>query len=435
MTGNKELFQRRQDAVPKAVFNVSEIFAAKAENATITDVDGKEYIDFAGGIGVMNVGHSHPRVVEAVREQAEKFMHTCFHIVQYEGYVHLAERLMKLTPGSFEKQCAFFNSGAEAVENAIKVARYATGRQGVIAFENGFHGRTLLAMSLTSKVKPYKFGFGPFAPEIYRMPFPYPYRDPDAGDPEYGMKRAESLRDFFISHVAPENTACLIAEPITGEGGFIVPPAEYFGRLKEICEEFGIVFIADEVQSGIGRTGKMFAMEHFGVEADITITAKSLAAGMPLSAIIGRKELLDAPHIGGIGGTYGGNPVCCAAANAVLDIFEEEDLLEKSESLGRRLKQMFESWREKFEIIGEVRGLGPMLALELVKNRMTREPAAAEAKDLTAICRDKGLVLLSCGNFGNVIRTLMPLTISDDELTRGLDILEEGLAEVNSRII
>jgi 4-aminobutyrate aminotransferase/(S)-3-amino-2-methylpropionate transaminase len=434
MEGNKELFARRRSAVPGAVFNVSRTFAAMARNATVIDVEGNEYIDFAGGIGVMNVGHSHPKVVKAVQDQASQLMHSCFHIVQYEQYVRLAERLMSLTPGSFDKMCAFFNSGAEAVENAVKVARYATGRQGVIAFENGFHGRTLLAMSLTGKVKPYKFGFGPFAPEIYRMPYPYPYRDADAGDPDYGLKRAESLRDFFIGNVAPENTACLIVEPITGEGGFIVPPEEYFGRLKEICEEFGVVFIADEVQSGIGRTGKMFAMQHFGVEADITVTAKSLAAGMPLSAIVGRKELLEAPHVGGLGGTYGGNPVCCAAANAVLDIFEEENLLETSESLGRRLRQLFESWTEKFEIIGEVRGLGPMLALELVRDRRSKEPAAAEAKELTSICHENGLILLACGNFGNVIRTLMPLTISDDELERGLSILEKGLEQVDAKV-
>lgn len=435
MSGNLELFQRRQVAVPQGVSNMSQTYAAKAENATITDVEGNEYIDFAGGIGVMNVGHCHPKVVKAIQDQAAELTHSCFHIVQYESYVRLAERLNKLTPGSFEKQCAFFNSGAEAVENAIKISRYATGRQGVIAFENGFHGRTLLAMSLTSKVKPYKFGFGPFAPEIYRFPYPYPYRDCDAGGSDYGVRRAEALRDFFISNVAPENVACLIAEPLTGEGGFIVPPDGYFNRLQEICKEFGIVFIADEVQTGIGRTGKMFAMEHYGVEADMTLTAKSLGGGMPISAVVGRKEIMQAPHVGGLGGTYGGNPVCCAAANAVLDIFEEEGLIEKSAALGEKLKETFDSWAEKYQIVGEVRGLGPMLAIELVKDRMSKEPATAEAKELTAICHKKGLILLSCGNFGNVIRTLMPLTITGEELERGLSILEEGLAEVNSKIV
>jgi 4-aminobutyrate aminotransferase / (S)-3-amino-2-methylpropionate transaminase / 5-aminovalerate transaminase len=422
----------RSTFVPQGPFNVTPYFVEKARGAVVYDVDGREFIDFAGGIGVMNVGHSHPKVVAAIKQQADKYTHTCFHIFMYEPYIKLAERLCALTPGSFDKMAMFANSGAEAVENTVKVARHFTKRQAVIAFETGFHGRTYLAMTLTSKNMPYKFGFGPFMPEVYRMPYAYCYRCSfGLKYPSCGVACADYLKDFFISHISAESTAALIVEPITGEGGFVTPPPEYFPKLIQICRDNGIVFVADEIQTGMGRTGKMFAMEHWGVEPDLVTVAKSLAAGMPLSAVVGRKEMMNAPQVGGLGGTYGGNPVCCQAALAVLDIFEEENLLATAESLGRKLKQRFDAFQKSFEIIGEVRGKGPMLALELVKDRETKEPAAAEAKALVKYCHEKGLVILSCGNFGNVIRTLMPLVITDEQLERGLAIMEEGLSSLS----
>jgi 4-aminobutyrate aminotransferase/(S)-3-amino-2-methylpropionate transaminase len=429
MTMSANLKEVRETFVPQGPSNVTPFFAKSAKGAVIYDVEGRELIDFAGGIGVMNVGHSHPKVVAAIKDQAEKFTHTCFHIVMYEGYVRLAEKLCGIVPGSFPKMAVFTNSGAEAVENAIKVARHYTNRAGIITFENSFHGRTYLAMTLTSKVKPYKFGFGPFMSDVYRMPYAYCYRCP------FGLKYpgcdtacADHLKDFFIGNVAAENTAALIIEPVQGEGGFVTPPPEYFPKIRKICRDNGIVFIADEIQSGMGRTGKMFALEHWDMDADLVTVAKSLAAGMPLSAVVGRNEMMNAPQSGGLGGTYGGNPVSCRAALAVLEIFEEENLVQRSEALGKKIRARFDEFQKKFEIIGDVRGLGPMLALELVKDRHTKEPAAAEAKALVKFCYEKGLILLSCGNFGNVIRTLMPLVITDEQLQRGLSIMEEGLA-------
>jgi 4-aminobutyrate aminotransferase/(S)-3-amino-2-methylpropionate transaminase len=396
--------------------------------ARLYDVEGREYIDFAGGIAVMNVGHSHPKVVAAIQEQARKLTHTCFMVLPYEPAVLLAEKLAQAVPGRFPKSAVFVNSGAEAVENAVKVARYHSKRQAVIAFENAFHGRTLLTMSLTSKIKPYKFGFGPFAPEVYRMPFAYCYRCPfQLRYPQCETACADFLREFFLTHVAAENTAALIVEPIQGEGGFVTPPPEYFPKLKAICEEFGVLFIADEIQTGMGRTGTLFAMEHWNVEADITTVAKSLAAGMPLGAVVGKKEIMDSVHPGGLGGTYGGNPVACAAALAVFDVIETEDLLDRARRLGEKLRRRLDEMHGRFQCIGEVRGLGPMLALELVKDRETKEPAPDAAKRLTDYCFDRGLVLLSCGTFGNVIRLLMPLVIEDELLDRGLEILEDGL--------
>ena len=427
------LLERRRNAVPRGVSNLCDCFVSSAKGASVIDVEGREYIDFVGGIGVNNVGHCHPGVVAAVREQAGKLLHSCFHIAMYEPYVALAERLCALTPGDFPKKAMFANSGAEAVENGIKIARAATGRQGVICFETAFHGRTLLAMTLTSKVKNYKFGFGPFAPEVYRIPYAYCYRCPmGLTHPDCGLACAEHLEEFFINHVAAESVACLVAEPLTGEGGFITPPPGYFQRLAEICRKHGILFIADEVQTGIGRTGTMFAMEQHGVEPDITLTAKSLGGGMPLSAVVGRQELMDVPAPGGLGGTYGGNPVSCAAGLAVLDAFEKEDLLTKAKALGGKLRATFESWAGELPCIGDIRGLGPMLAMELVHDRETKAPASAETKAVVARCVQNGLLILSCGQHGNVLRTLMPLVITDDELTRGLAILREALEHVFS---
>ena len=428
---NQELSALRNEHVPQGPFNVHPIFAERASGAKIIDVDGKEYLDFAGGIGVMNVGHSSDKIVAAIKDQADKFTHTCFHVVQYEAYVELARRLNQLAPGDFAKKSYFVNSGAEAVENCIKIARYATGRQGVITFENAFHGRTYMAMTLTSKVKPYKFGFGPFCPEVYRAHFAYCYRCPFGLEyPNCGVHCADYLEEFFIDNVAAESVAALIAEPVQGEGGFIVPPPEYFPKLKAICEKYGIVFIMDEIQSGVGRTGKMFACEHWGVEPDLICSAKSLAAGMPLGAVIGRSELLDAVHVGGLGGTYGGNPLACRAALTVLDELEE-GLLDQAVQLGQDLKARYQKLQEKHEIIGEVRGLGPMMAMELVTDRQTKQPAADQAKALVAGAMEKGLLLLACGNFGNVIRTLMPLVTSQEELDQGFAILDECLGEVS----
>jgi 4-aminobutyrate aminotransferase/(S)-3-amino-2-methylpropionate transaminase len=429
-SSNSEALRRtRANVMAKGYASGTATYVDRAQGALLWDVDGREYIDFAGGIAVMNVGHSHPKVVAAIQDQAAKFTHTCFMVLPYAPAVELAERLGPLVPGDFEKAAMFVNSGAEAVENAVKVARYASGRPAIICFENAFHGRTLLGMSLTSKVKPYKFGFGPFAPEIYRMPFAYCYRCPFGLQyPGCDTACADHLKSFLVSHVAPEATAAVIVEPIQGEGGFITPPPEYFPKLKRICDDNGILLIADEIQTGMGRTGRMFAMEHWGVAADITTVAKSLAAGMPLSAVVGRKDLMDSVHASGVGGTYGGNPLSCRAALAVLDIFETEDLLAKARTLGEKLRQRFDQFQAEFDIIGDVRGIGPMLALELVEDRTTKVPAGDAAKKLVAYCHAQGLILLACGGYGNVIRVLMPLVITDEQLEKGLSIMADGLA-------
>lgn len=429
---NNYLEKIRAEFIPPGHGSITPSYVESAKGALIWDVEGKEFIDFAGGIGVMNVGHSHPKVVKAVKDQAEKFTHTCFMVMPYAHPVELARKLCNATPGSFAKRALFINSGAEAVENAVKIARYYSERPAVIAFENGYHGRTLLTMSLTSKVKPYKFGFGPFAPEIYRMPYAYCYRCPFGLEyPGCDVVCADHLKEFFISHVAAEKTAAVIAEPIMGEGGFITPPPEYFPKLVNICSDYGILFIADEIQTGMGRTGKMFAMEHWNLAPDLVTVAKSLAAGMPLSAVVGKKEIMETVHPFGLGGTYGGNPVACAAGLAVMEIFEQENLLQTAEDLGKTVRKHFDAFQSEYEFIGEVRGLGPMLAMELVKDRQTKQPAADEAKALVKFCHDKGLIILACGNFGNVIRTLMPLVITDDQLDRGLAILEDGLRSIS----
>jgi len=425
----EKLLALREQCVPRGPYNIVPYFIASAKGALVYDVDGRELIDFSGGIGVLNVGHCHPKVVAAVKDQVEKFHHTCFHVLMYEPYLTLAQALCRLTPGTFPKAALFANSGAEAVENAVKIVRYFTKRPAIIVFENSFHGRTLLTMTMTSKTHPYKLGFGPFAPEIYRMPYAYCYRCPfGLVYPGCDTACADYLEEFFINHVAAESTAALVVEPVVGEGGFITPPPEYFPKLMSICRQRDVLFVADEIQSGMGRTGKMFAMEHWNVEPDLVTVAKSLAAGMPLSAVVGRKEIMEAPHAGGLGGTYGGNPVSCRAALAVLEVIKEEQLLQKAQLLGKKLKTRFDSWKQKYEVIGDVRGKGPMLALELVRDRESKEPAADEAKTLIKFCYERGLVLISCGNFGNVIRTLMPLVITDEQLEKGLTIMEEGLA-------
>jgi 4-aminobutyrate aminotransferase/(S)-3-amino-2-methylpropionate transaminase len=414
---NENLNEQRNQFISEGVASVTPMYVESAEGAIIKDVEGKEYIDFAGGIAVMNIGHSHPKVVAAIKDQAEKFTHTCFMVNPYDSAVKLAEKLCLLTPGDFAKKAVFLNCGAEAVENAVKIARYYTKRPAIIVFENAYHGRTLLTMTMTSKVKPYKFGFGPFAPEVYRMPF---------GD-EVGP---EKLHKFFVQHVNPEAVAAVVAEPVQGEGGFIAPPPGYFQELAKICKDNGILFVADEIQSGMGRTGKMWGIEHWDVEPDLITVAKSLAAGMPLAAVIGKQEIMDAIHPWGLGGTYGGNPVACRAALAVLEVFEEEGLVEKAAVLGQKLKERFEKWQEQFAIIGEIRGLGAMLGLELVKGD-NREPAAEEAKNLVNFCYERGLVILACGSFSNIIRILTPFVITDEQLEQGLAIMEEGFSALS----
>ncbi|MBW2312479.1 MAG: aspartate aminotransferase family protein, partial [Deltaproteobacteria bacterium] len=334
---NQELMALRQEHVPAGPFNITPIFARRAKGAVIEDVEGREYIDFAGGIGVENVGHCAEQVVAAIKEQAEQFIHTCFHVVMYEPYIELAQRLNEITPGDFSKKTMFVNSGAEAVENAVKIARYATKRPAIIAFQNAFHGRTYMAMTLTSQVKPYKWGFGPFCPEVYRMPFAYCYRCPfGLKYPDCDLHCADYLEEFFIGHVAADSVAALIVEPVQGEGGFVVPPQGYFKKLKAICEKHGTLFIMDEIQAGMGRTGKLFATEHFDVIPDIILTGKSIAAGLPLAGVTGRAELMDAPHVGGLGGTYSGNPIACKAGLAVLEMLNA-DMLERARTLGENL--------------------------------------------------------------------------------------------------
>ncbi|MGD9124088.1 MAG: 4-aminobutyrate--2-oxoglutarate transaminase [Desulfarculaceae bacterium] len=428
---NALLKTRRESVVAQGNVSAATCYVAKARGAVIIDVEGREYIDFAGGIAVMNVGHSHPAVVAAIQKQAQAYTHTCFMVAPYEPAVSLAEKLCAVMPGEFPKAVMLANSGAEAVENAVKIARRYTGKQGIVAFDNAFHGRTLMGMSLTSKVKPYKLGFGPYAPEIYRIPFAYCYRCPlNLAYPSCGVACADCLEHLFAHQVAAEQTAAVMVEPIQGEGGFIVPPAEYFQKLKEICETHEVLFIADEIQTGFGRTGTFMAMEHYGVAPDLITVAKSMAAGMPLSAVVGRKEVMDGVHPAGIGGTYGGNPVACAAALAVFDIFEQEDLLTTAVKLGESLETRLGQFQKKYEIIGDVRGVGPMMAMELVQDRQGKTPAPEKTKTLTQYCFEQGLIVLSCGIYGNVVRFLMPLVITPDQLEKGLDIIEDGLKRI-----
>lgn len=424
-----ELIGLRAENVPRGVYNYFPAFADHAKNATITDVDGREFIDLAGGIGVMNVGHCHPKVVAAVERQAKRYSHTSFNVCMYEEYIRLAEKLNQVTPGAFPKKTMFVNSGAEAVENGVKIARYFTGRDAIIAFEGAFHGRTLLGMTLTSKVLPYKTGFGPFAPEVYRIPYAYCYRCPaNASYPECGTRCAELLNQAFVEYVEASAVAAVIVEPVLGEGGFVVPPKEYFERLREICTENGIVLIVDEIQSGMGRTGRLFAIENAGIDPDIILTAKSLGSGYPLAAVTGRADIMDAPPPGSIGGTYGGNPVACAAALAVFDIIENEGLLERAQTIGTTIRRRFERLQQRFPVVGEVRGLGAMMAMELVDGRETKRPAAALAKAVRNEAFERGVLLLLAGAGDNVVRVLVPLTIEDSTLEKAMDVVEESLA-------
>jgi 4-aminobutyrate aminotransferase/(S)-3-amino-2-methylpropionate transaminase len=421
---------RREAAIPRGPANATPIFAARADGAVIEDVDGNRYLDFAGGIGCLNIGHRSPRVISAIREQLEKYLHLCFAVTPYEGYVAVAEKLNTLAPGNFVKKTILVNSGAEAIENAVKIARAYTKRPAVICFEDAFHGRTLLTMSLTSKTHPYTAGFQPFASDIYRIPFAYPYRNASGATSE---DFAHHLKDAFTRSVAPESVAAVIAEPVLGEGGFVVPPRDYFKLLQNICREHGILFIADEIQSGFARTGKWFASEHFGVEPDLITTAKSLGGGMPIAAVTGRAELMDAPGPGSLGGTYCGHPASCAAALAAIETIEKDGLLARSTAIGEHFEKRARAWQKKWPLVGDVRGLGGMCAMELVRNAETREPADTETKEIAKHCYEHGLILITAGTFNNVIRILVPLVVTDEQFKEGLDVLEAALAGVAER--
>lgn len=428
---SRRLMAERKRYVPQGVFHVTPIFVAKAEGALLTDVDANQYIDFTGGLGTLNMGHRPAEVVKAIKDQSNQFLHTCFHITPYGSYTHLAKVLGKVTPGRFAKKTFLVNSGAEAVENAVKIARYYTKRSAIVCFEHGFHGRTLLALTLTSKVKPYKFGFGPFAPEVYRLPYPYIYRrPPQVTGEEFVDALLHHVKDFFKSQVDPSQVAAVVMELVTGEGGFIVAPKRYVQGLAKICRDNGILFIADEVQTGFGRTGKFFASEHYGLQPDLITMAKSLGGGLPLGAVTGRAEIMDSVHVGGLGGTYGGNPLACAASLAAIDVMRKKKLIERSRQMGEKIRRRFEQFHKKYDIVGDARGLGSMRAIELVKDRRTLEPAPEKTSELVRRCYESGLLILSAGVFSNVIRTLMPLTISDAELKEGLDVLEENLSQL-----
>ena len=429
---SRELFERRAGAVPKGVGAVHPIATARASNAIVEDVDGNRFIDFATGIAVLNVGHTAPEVVAAIQRQAELDTHTCFHVTANEPYIELAERLNELTPGEGPKRTMFANSGAEAVENAVKIARKATGRPAIVTFDHAFHGRTLLAMSLTAKVMPYKQGMGPFAPEVYRLPFAYPYRCPTGGSPETCAASCTSYAlDEMHKHIGEENIAAVIMEPIQGEGGFVVPAPGFARAIAGFCADNGIVFIADEIQSAMGRAGRWYAIEDEDVIPDLVTTAKSVGGGMPISAVTGRADIMDSVHAGGLGGTYGGNPVAAAAALAVLEKIEREELLARSRALGRTIMTRFEAMAQRFDMVGDVRGRGAMCAIELVTDRGTKAPLHADAMNAIARrCLENGVIVLTAGTYGNVVRLLPPLTIDDGLLEEGLGVLEDSLAAV-----
>ncbi|GEK46314.1 4-aminobutyrate--2-oxoglutarate transaminase [Bisbaumannia pacifica] len=421
---NAQLNELKQRYVAKGAASPSPQFVERAENAELWDVEGKRYIDFAGGIGVLNLGHRHPRVVEAVKAQLDKLMHTCQTVISYAPYVQLAEKLCQLTPVKGEAKTMMVNTGAEALENAVKIARAATGRSGVICFDGSFHGRTFMTLAMTGKVLPYKNDFGPMPGDVFRAPFPVPY---------HGISEEDSLKalkTLFKTDIAPHRTAAIVIEPVQGEGGFYAASPAFLKALRELCDEHGILLIADEVQSGFGRTGKLFALEHSGIEADIMTMAKSMADGMPLSAVVGTAEVMDASGPNSLGGTYSGNPLACAAALAVIEAIEAENILEKSAALGNKLAQRFAKWQGDFEAVDNCRNLGSMAAFELVTDKASRTPAPELAAKLCQKAKEKGLILLSCGFWSNSIRFLMPVTIEDAVLEEGLDIVEQALEEV-----
>ncbi|MGA8224806.1 MAG: 4-aminobutyrate--2-oxoglutarate transaminase [Candidatus Acidiferrales bacterium] len=429
---SQELMRRRNSAVPRGVYHATPIFAARAEGAVLEDVDGNRYLDFAGGIGCLNVGHRAPRVLAAIREQVDAFLHTCFSVAPYAKYIELAEKINSIAPGTFAKKTMLVNSGAEAIENGVKIARSYTRRPAIVCFEDAFHGRTMLTMSLTSKTHPYKAGFDPFATDIYRIPYAYCYRcSYSLQYPACNVFCAHHLEDTFKRVVAAEAVAAVVVEPVLGEGGFVAPPREFFSVLQEICRRHKILLIADEVQTGFGRTGAMFACDRYGLVPDILVSAKSIAGGLPLAAVTGRAEIMDTPGVGGLGGTFGGNPVSCAAGLAAIETLERENLSARAEKLGERFDSRARSWQKHFPLIGDVRGLGAMRAIELVRSRETREPAKEETERVLRYCHEHGLILISSGTYGNVVRLLVPLVVTDEQFDEGLNVVEAALASVS----
>jgi 4-aminobutyrate aminotransferase / (S)-3-amino-2-methylpropionate transaminase / 5-aminovalerate transaminase len=418
---SQEILERKARVVAEPLSTYLPIVVEEGRGATVTDVDGNTFLDFTGGVGCLNVGHSHPRVVAAAQEQLTRFAHTDFTVAPYEVYVTLAERLLAVTPISGETRAAFFNAGTEAIENAVKFARSYTGRPAVVAFEGAFHGRTLLSMTMTSKTHPYKAGLGPFAPEVYRVPFPNDYRGPTAREALAALDRA------LVTQVAAEQVAAIVIEPVQGEGGFVVCPAEFMAGVRHVCDEHGIVMVVDEVQTGFARTGSLFAIEQYGIEPDLMTLAKSIAAGLPLSAVVGRAAIMDSPPDSAVGGTYVGNPVAQAAALAVLDVIDEEGLVERAQSIGETIRTRMLAWQGRYREIGDVRGLGAMLAIELVRDPATLEPAPELA---TAVCEHAaahGLLLLKAGIYSNCVRVLLPLVITDAQLDEALEVWEHAL--------
>jgi 4-aminobutyrate aminotransferase/(S)-3-amino-2-methylpropionate transaminase len=423
MSSNADLHKRRIAAVPRGVGNSLAVYAERAQNAELWDVEGRRYVDFASGIAVVNTGHLHSHVKAAMAAQLEKITHGCFQVTPYESYIALAEALNRLAPGPTPKKTIFLSTGAEAVENALKIARYATRRSGVIAFTGGFHGRTLACIALTGKVQPYKAGFGPMLPEVFHVPYPMPYH---GVTPEHSLAALENL---FKADVDPQRVAAIIIEPVQGEGGFYIAPPDFLRSLRALCDRHGILLIADEIQTGFARTGRTFAIEHAGVEPDLMTVAKSIAGGVPLSAVIGKAEIMDAPVVGGLGGTFAGSPLACAAGLAVLKVIEKENLNERAEQLGARLATRLRALQARMPCIGEVRQLGMMVAVELVKNRRADQPDAELTKAVVQAAGRRGLILLSCGLYSNVIRILAPLTIPEAMLDEGLTLLEQSLTE------
>jgi len=421
---NAALMDRRRAAIPRGVGQSHEVFIARGVNAEVWDVEGKRYIDFAGGIAVLNTGHCHPEIMQAVKDQIDLYTHTCFQVLAYEPYVELAERINALAPGNFAKKTMFLTTGAEAVENAIKIARAYTKRSAVIAFTSGYHGRTLLTLGLTGKVAPYKLGFGPFPSEIFHAQFPNAAHGVSVDD------SIASIESIFKNDVEASRVAAIIVEPVQGEGGFNVAPTEFLQRLRDLCDQHGILMIADEIQTGAGRTGTWFAMEQSGVAPDMITMAKSMAGGYPISGVVGRAEVMDAPAAGGLGGTYAGSPIACAAALAVLDVFEKGNLLERSRQLGAHMMNSLKTMAGKYKCVADVRGLGAMVAIELCKNGDPHQPNAEMAKALASEATQRGLILLTCGTYGNVVRILVPLTASDAIVDEGLAIIDACLAAV-----
>jgi 4-aminobutyrate aminotransferase/(S)-3-amino-2-methylpropionate transaminase len=424
---SKALLGEKEQYVSNAIGIHLPAVIERAEGALLHDIDGNTFIDLSGGVGCLNVGHSHPAVVRAVQQQAARYTHTDFSVAPYEPYIRLCEMLCRIAPGARPKKALLFNSGTEAVENAVKIARAVTGRPAIIAFEGAFHGRTYMSLTLTSKIDPYKRNFGPFVPEVYRAPYPDPYRTSAPDPTEWAIRRLEHL---FITHVQADRVAAIVVEPVLGEGGFVVPPRDFLRRLREVADRHGILLVVDEIQTGIGRTGKMFAVEHSGIEPDLMTVAKSIAVGLPISAVVGARDYLDALPEGALGGTYVGNPVACAAALAVFDVMKEEHLLERAAALGTRMLERFRRLQQRAPLVGDVRGLGAMVAIELVRDRTTKEPAAREAAEIIRRAMSRGVLLLRAGVYSNVVRILTPLVITDGQLDEALGVLEACLLEV-----